>query len=310
MRDLSLHEPIPPHDVRAGRAWNDADGPVHGRILSCYDHSVQCKPFVKWAGGKTRLLPSILPLVPMRIGTYCEPFAGGAALFFALASESPRRFKRAILSDANEDLIDCYRAIKHDVGSVIRALRKHKSTSKAFYKARATDPATLSASARAARFIFLNKTCFNGLYRVNKKGLFNTPFGRYKNPCICDTEVLHAASAALKCVRLVAGDFTKATRELGSGDFVYFDPPYIPLSSTADFTSYTKDGFGALDQKRLAREMERLRKKGVRTLLSNADARGARALYKTFQRRHVMAARAINCDGRKRGPVRELLLVG
>ena len=271
---------------------------------------MECKPIVKWAGGKTRLLSSILLHVPRRIETYCEPFAGGAALFFAMAAESPRRFKRAILCDANEELIVCYRAIKRDVDAVIRILSRYKPTKTAFYKARAIDPTSLTSAQRAARFIFLNKTCFNGLYRVNSAGRFNVPFGYRKNARICDAEGLRAASAALRGVQLVCGDFTRVTRKLGARDFVYFDPPYIPRSQTADFTSYTAGKFGADDHARLAREMRRLRRARVRVLLSNADAGNARALYKTFERRVVMARRAINCDGSKRGPVRELLLVG
>jgi DNA adenine methylase len=268
------------------------------------------RPIVKWAGGKTRLLSSILPLVPARIRTYCEPFAGGAALFFALASESPRRFERAILCDANEELIVCYSAIKRDVGGVIRALCRYKSTKAVFYKTRALNPTKLTDARRAARFIFLNRTCFNGLYRVNSKNQFNVPFGRYKNPRICDAAGLRAASEALHVAQLVHGDFTDVTKKLGAKDFVYFDPPYIPSSDTADFTSYTRAKFKPVDQERLAREMRRLRRARVRVVLSNADAGDARALYKTFERRVIMAPRAINCDGAKRGPVRELLLVG
>ncbi len=271
---------------------------------------MQCRPIVKWAGGKTRLLSSILPLVPARIGTYCEPFAGGAALFFALASETPRRFERAILCDANEELIICYRAIKRDVDGVLRALGRYKATKAVFYKTRALDPKKLDDAKRAARFIFLNRTCFNGLYRVNSRNQFNVPYGRYKNPRIRDVEGLRTASAALQGVQLTHGDFTMATRALGDGDFVYFDPPYIPTSDTADFTAYTKAKFKPVDQQRLAREMRRLRRARARVVLSNADAGNARALYKTFERRVLMAPRAINCDGAKRGPVRELLLVG
>lgn len=267
-------------------------------------------PFLKWAGSKRRLAATILEHMPSTIRTYVEPFVGGGAVFFALVSEQPRRFEHAVLCDANEDLMICYRAIKGDVDGVIRALRRYRHSRTLFYKTRARNPRTLSETARAARFIFLNRTCFNGLYRVNQKGLFNVPFGRYKNPRICDEDALRTASAALQRVRLVRGDFTTVTRTLGRGDFVYFDPPYIPLSNTADFTSYTKAGFGRDDQERLAREMRRLRKMGVRTLLSNADAKGARALYKTFDHHVVMAPRAINCDGGKRGSVRELLVVG
>jgi DNA adenine methylase len=269
-----------------------------------------CRSPVKWAGGKTRLLPLLLPLVPERVRTYCEPFAGGAALFFALASEKPRRFEHAVLCDANAELVLCYRELRRSVRDVIDALKGYKPTKRAFYEARAMRLTSLSPPEAAARFIFLNKTCFNGLYRVNRRGEFNVPFGRYKRPRICDEETLHAASAALQLADIELGDFKAVTQRLGPRDFVYFDPPYAPASKTADFTSYTAAKFGASDQARLAHEALRLHRKGVRVLVSNADVSPMRKLYAPLKRRLVHAPRAINSVGSKRGPVRELLLVG
>jgi DNA adenine methylase len=269
---------------------------------------MHARPIVKWAGGKTKLLPSLLAHVPKRIGTYVEPFAGGAALFFALASEPKRRFERAVLCDANWELVNCYRIVRTDVGALIKALKRYRYDESMFYRIRARDPETMASIARAARFIYLNRTCFNGLYRVNSKGRFNVPFGRYENPSICDEDVLRAASRALSCASVVHGDFTCATRALRAADFVYFDPPYVPLSQTSDFTRYTAGGFGMDDQKRLANEMKRLADMGVGVMLSNADTRGARRLYSGFAKETVEAPRAINAVAKKRGNVRELLV--
>ena len=269
---------------------------------------MRVRPIVKWAGGKSRLVPALRRHVPAKMRTYVEPFAGGAALFFALASEAPRPFVRAILCDMNEELVACYRAVQSDVEAVIAALGKYKYDREVFYKTRERDTRRLGDVARAARLIYLNRTCYNGLWRVNSKGKFNVPFGRYTNPLICDTEGLRAASAALDGVEVRVGDFTSATRGLGRGDFVYFDPPYVPVSKTADFTSYAKGGFGPEEQERLVLEMRRLARAGVGTLLSNADTPGTRALYREFEHHTVDARRSINSDSRKRGPVRELLV--
>ncbi len=272
------------------------------------------RPIVKWAGGKTKLLAALLPLVPIRIDTYVEPFAGGAALFFALASETPRRFKRAVLCDANPELAACYRAVKTDVDGVIKALGRYRNSERMFYAVRARDTRDMGDVERAARLLFLNRTCFNGLWRVNSKGLFNVPFGQYANPRICNADALRAASRALACATIRSGDFATATRRLGrhfigTGDFVYCDPPYVPLSTTADFTSYAAGGFGADSQKRLLDELKRLRRAGARVIVSNADTRETRALYKGFRVLTVKAPRAINSDKAKRGLVRELVVV-
>lgn len=267
------------------------------------------RPIVKWAGGKTRLLGSLLRHVPKRIGTYAEPFAGGAALFFALAGEKPKRFDRAILCDANAELVACYRAVQRDVGRVIEALGGYTYDRELYYATRDRDTADLADVERAARLIFLNRTCYNGLWRVNSKGKFNVPFGRYRDPRICDPDALRAASRALAGATILCGDFTKATNALEKGDFVYFDPPYVPVSKTADFTSYAAGGFDGDDQARLVTEMRRLREAGAGVVLSNADTPETRALYKEFRKRSVEMPRPINSDASKRGKARELVVI-
>jgi DNA adenine methylase len=273
----------------------------------------EAKPIVKWAGGKSRLLSELLARVPRDVATYAEPFAGGAALFFALASEvlrGERTMERAVLADRNEELVATYRAVKKDVESVIARLERYKATASRdlFYEVRAMDTAGMSDVARAARFVFLNRTCFNGLWRVNSSGKFNVPWGKYKNPRICDPEGLRAASRALALADVVTCDFAEVTRDLGPRDFVYLDPPYVPLSRTASFTSYAKDGFGPGDQARLASELRRLRGCRVRAMLSNADTPQSRALYDGLAVHVVRAPRTISCDGATRNDVSELVV--
>jgi DNA adenine methylase len=266
------------------------------------------KPFVKWAGGKSKLLDELLSRVPGHVGTYAEPFAGGAALFFALASDATRSFDRAILADQNEDLVACYRAVKNDVDGLIRALKELPHDRDTFYRIREEDPAGKSDVERGARLVYLNRTCFNGLWRVNASGKFNVPFGRYENPRIVDEEGLRLASQALARAEIVRADFEDATRGLGAGDFVYFDPPYIPLTKTASFTAYASGGFGPKDQERLTRVLGELRERHVLGMLSNADTEDARALYRDFAVQVVKAPRAINSNAKKRGKVNELLV--
>lgn len=266
------------------------------------------KPVVKWAGGKARLLGEILPSVPARIGTYFEPFCGGAALFFALSAEEPRRFKHAVLADRNEELVSLYRAIRDDLPGLLKELRRFKHDREFFYEVRAWDVRRASEAKRGARLLFLNKTCFNGLWRVNSKGQFNVPFGKYKNPNFLDEELLEAASLALQGVDIRIADFSEVTKAAKAGDFVYFDPPYAPVSRTAQFTSYAIDGFGPADQERLREEFSRLRKKKVAALLSNADVSDVRVLYNEFPTRIVSARRSINSDIKKRGVVNEVIV--
>jgi DNA adenine methylase len=272
---------------------------------------VDAKPIVKWAGGKSRLLGELLDRVPRKLGTYAEPFAGGAALFFALASERARglrTFDHAVLADRNEELVACYRAVRDDVRGVIGALGAYHHDRDLFYEVRAQDTRGMSDVARAARFVFLNRTCFNGLWRVNSGGRFNVPFGKYKNPRILDPDALRAASRALVGVEVRSLDFADVTRDLGKGDFVYLDPPYVPLSRTASFTAYAKDGFSPKDQERLARELKALKRRGARAMLSNADTPVTRALYDGLALHVVRAPRSISCDGANRGDAGELVV--
>jgi len=272
---------------------------------------VGTKPIVKWAGGKTRLLPELLADMPKRIRTYVEPFAGGAALFFKLASEPRCRFTRAVLVDQNPELVACYRAVQKNVDQVIDALQTladEPERRDLYYRLRDEPTDDMPIARRAARFIFLNRTGYNGLWRVNASGKFNVPYGRYKNPRIVDIDRLRAASRALERVEILHGDFATATKDLGDGDFVYFDPPYVPVSKTASFTAYAAKGFGPIDQERLGVELRRLAKRGVHAILSNADTKETRRLYEGLTLRVVRAARAINSDATKRGEIPELIV--
>ncbi|HWE24451.1 MAG TPA: DNA adenine methylase [Myxococcales bacterium] len=259
-------------------------------------------PFLKWAGGKTALLPELLRHVPPRLRQYHEPFVGGGALFFAIA---PRR---AFLSDSNGELIHCWQQVRDDVSGVLDALSEHVYERSHFERVRALDPLRLPPAQRAARFVFLNKTCFNGLWRVNRAGHFNVPFGRYRNPAFHDPALLIRASQALRTVQILHAPFEIALQRTSPGDFVYLDPPYDPTSETASFTSYTPDAFGWEDQKRLAAACAALDRRGVRFLLSNSATPRIRHLYRGFEQRTVRAPRHINCKGGRRGRVDELLV--
>jgi DNA adenine methylase len=261
------------------------------------------RPFLKWAGGKGQLLEQLRPLLPPgAAGRYYEPFVGGASLFFAL------RRRRALLSDVNRELVDCYRAVRDEVEAVIVALAEHRYDETHYYRVRAIDPETLPLARRAARTIFLNKTGYNGLYRVNRSGKFNVPMGRYRSPSFCDPANLRACSAALGGVKLEVRDFEEAVLSARFGDFVYFDPPYVPASATSDFTSYAAGGFGPEEQERLAKVFEALASRGVRVMLSNSDTPAVRALYRGFRIDVVLAPRSINSKGGQRGKVSEVVV--
>ncbi len=266
-------------------------------------------PVIKWVGGKTKLLPELLARMPERFGRYYEPFAGGAALFFRTA---PRR---AVLSDANEDLIALYTAITEDVNAVIRRLQHHREAhdEKHYYAMRAKwneHHESWSNAERAAAFIYLNKTCFNGLWRVNRAGDFNVPIGRYADPPICVPDALRAAQAVLARAELRCGDYKKAVEDAHKGDFAYFDPPYDPVTPTANFTSYSAVGFGPDDQRALADTARQLVAKGVQVMLSNSDTPFIRSIYKGFKIDRVKCPRAINSNAAKRGDVDEVIIVG
>jgi DNA adenine methylase len=265
------------------------------------------QPFVKWAGGKSQLLGQLLPLCPSRFGCYLEPFVGGGALYFALQPE------RAVLGDLNAELIDTYRAIREDVEAVMAALERHRYDREHYYAVRALPPASLSAAERAARFIFLNKTGYNGLYRVNRRGAFNVPFGRYRRPPrLYDAENLRAAARLLARAELVAAPYQQTLQAARPGDFVYLDPPYQPLTASANFTRYTSAGFGPADQEQLAEEVKRLTQRGVLVLLSNSDTPVVRARYRELgiplDIRVVSATRRINSDSTRRTGVTELVI--
>jgi DNA adenine methylase len=273
---------------------------------------------VKWAGGKTRLLDRLLAQLPKgRFATYAEPFCGGGAMFFALAAED--RFDRALLADKNAELVALYQAIKADVEPLIDRVRAYSEAHlrkdddkrrEHFYEVRALSTETMTTVERGARLLFLNKTCFNGLWRVNAAGRFNVPFGKYATPRILDVGVLRAAHHALAKATVVVADFSEVTKELVEGDFAYFDPPYVPVSKTANFTAYASDRFGLEEQQRLARELLRLKKKRVKAMLSNAATDEMTALYEGhgFNVGTIQAARAINSDPSKRGVVEELVV--
>ena len=272
------------------------------------------KPIVKWAGGKTRLLKHLVPhLQDRRIRVYAEPFAGGAALFFKIATMPEVRFESAILADKNPELVATYNAVKTNVEGVLAALKDYADDpdrKERYYKTRADPTAHMSDVERAARLIFLNRTGYNGLWRVNSSGKFNVPYGRYKNPRIIDEDRLRAASEALSRADVRHADFSDVAGGLRKTDFVYFDPPYVPVSKTAAFTAYASEGFVWKDQERLARILVRLKERGVRALLSNACTAETKLLYGGLNLEFdiVQARRAINSDATKRGDVAELLV--
>jgi len=265
------------------------------------------KPFVKWAGGKRQLIPQMDLFFPKKFNKYIEPFVGGGAIFFYLLPE------KAILIDINKDLINTYNTIKNNVKELINSLKKHKNEKEYYYNIRKVDRNLeefneWSNIEKASRTIFLNRCCFNGLYRVNSKGQFNVPFGKYKNPTFCDKENLIAVHKALKNVELVNDSFEKCIDFAEKGDFIYFDPPYVPISDSANFTSYTKDNFSKNDQIRLFETFKILDEKGCNVLLSNSYNDFILNLYKDFRINILQAKRAINSDASKRGEIKEVLI--
>lgn len=261
------------------------------------------KPPVKWAGGKGQLIPQFEPLFP-KTGWdfYIEPFVGGGAVFFHLL---PRK---AVLIDSNEELINFYIVVRDELEALLDDLRKHKNNAEYYYYIRSLDPGFLTPVERASRFLYLNKTGYNGLWRVNSQGKHNVPFGRYKNPKIVDEPNLRLVRDALKRAELLCGDFSLVLDYARPGTFIYLDPPYHPLSDTANFTSYTADAFGPDDQRRLAGVFRELDKKGCLVMLSNSDTPFIRELYAEYDIQVVYARRAINCRGDRRGPITELVI--
>jgi DNA adenine methylase len=298
--------------------------------------NLRLKPLLKWAGGKRQLLPQIRRFYPVRFNGYAEAFAGSAAVFFDLSTSGVLAARPSTLIDNNEDLIGCYRMVRDRTTEVIAALRELEAEYRAgggehFYRVRdgQFNPARVSVTERrdslwraytprlAAMLIYLNRTGFNGLFRLNSKGQFNVPHGRYSNPSICDERNLRTVAAALdgERVQLLHASFEAVLDRASAGDFIYFDPPYAPLSATSAFTSYTAGGFDRKDQERLRDVIVRLVRKKCHVLLSNSTAPQISALYDTPSMRRlgidahrVPARRAINSDPRARGNVDEYLI--
>lgn len=257
--------------------------------------AVPAKPILKWAGGKTQMLEDLLPKVPSSYGRYIEPFFGGGAMFFALQPE------QAVIADSNPELINLYRQVANHVDDVIGQLKKYENTQEMFYAVRGQDWTMLSEAEAAARTIFLNKTCFNGLYRVNKKGQFNVPFGKYKKPKICDEEGLKAASAALKKAEIVCGDYLLVLEHYAQpGDFVFLDPPYLPISEYSDFKRYTKEQFYEEDHVELAKMVKTLHERGCHVILTNSNHPLVHELYAPFTIDVIQTKRHISCNGSTR----------
>jgi DNA adenine methylase len=271
---------------------------------------VSARPFLKWVGGKRQLLAPLAAGLPASFGDYHEPFVGGGALFFHLVSAG--RIRRAHLADANERLVRTWRGVRGDVEKVIALLgayaHNHADNPECCHsETRAANPDTGSDAAVAAWFIYLNRTSFNGLYRVNRDGMFNVPWNRAERFTL-DADNLRACAAALQSAEIRIEDFS-ACRRAKKGDLVYFDPPYIPATVTASFTAYTAGGFDDVDQCRLRDLARGLGERGVHVVASNSDTTGARALYADgFALEEVTARRAVNRDATKRGPVGELLI--
>lgn len=256
---------------------------------------IQAKPILKWAGGKTQMLGELIPKVPASYGRYIEPFFGGGAMFFALQPEN------AVIADSNPELINMYRQVASHVEDVIKYLRTYENTSEMFYAVRSLEWTALPKAEAAARTIYLNRTCFNGLYRVNKQGRFNVPFGRYKNPKICDEEGLRAASEVLKKAEILCGDYILVLEHYAQpGDFVFLDPPYLPISEYSDFKRYTKEQFYEEDHIELAKMVMTLHERGCHILLTNSNHPLVHELYAPFTIEVIQTKRHISCNGSTR----------
>ena len=267
-------------------------------------------PFLKWVGGKRQLIPEIKKFLPKGISncTYYEPFIGGGALFFELQP------KCAIINDYNEELINVYKVIRDHPNELIEDLKKHKNTAEYFYEIRALDRQplfnNLTNIERASRIIYLNKTCYNGLYRVNNAGEFNSPFGKYKNPNIINEPVIRAVSKYLNSanIQIFNKDYQEILKEIPANSFVYLDPPYHPISESSNFTGYIQGGWNENDQIRLRDVCDDLTKRGIRFLLSNSASDFIREIYSEYNINIVQANRAVNSDASKRGQINEFLI--
>jgi len=267
-------------------------------------------PIVKWAGGKRQLAPTLKGLLPPKRKKWCEPFAGGAALLFEL---QPRI---AHLNDINQDLIGTYTVVKNAVEALIGELKKYKNEPDFFYSIRDLDRdkylyTSLSEVKKAARLIYLNKTCYNGLFRVNNAGEFNTPFGYYKNPNIVNAPTLRAVSDYFNKIQITlsALSYEKVLQNLSQDSFVYLDPPYDPITNTSSFTGYTKGGFSRDDQVKLREECDKLDARGIRFMLSNSDTEFIRDQYSKYRIESFYAKRFINSNAVRRGDVKEVVVM-
>lgn len=263
-------------------------------------------PIVKWVGGKRQLMFELLKNMPENYNRYFEPFIGGGALFFELQPDN------AYISDMNEELINLYQVVRNNVDELITDLQKHDISKDYFMEIRNIDRTeeykSWSNVKKASRFIYLNRTCFNGMYRVNSKGEFNVPFGHYKNPRILDENNLINCSNLLQRIEIKHADFSEILKKVKKGDFVYFDPPYVPLSETSSFTSYTKEGFDIDMQFKLRDVCDELDTMGVNFLLSNSDTKLVNDLYENYNIKKVFASRQINANADGRGKITEVLV--
>lgn len=279
------------------------------KIKMGMDNHALVQPVVKWVGGKRQILETIEPLLPREISTYCEPFLGGGALLFHLQPDT------AIINDSNKELMLVYRVIQENVEGLIEELNRFENTAEFFCQVRAWDQdaefyAALPDVKKAARMLYLNKTCFNGLYRVNSRGRFNVAYGRYKRPKIVDIPALKAVSDYLKgtSVSMTSLDFAEVLKRVPEDAFVYLDPPYDPVSETANFTGYTRSGFTRTDQARLKECCDELTKRHVKFMLSNSATPYIKGLYSGYDLTIVRARRAINSVGSRRGAVEEVIV--
>lgn len=320
--------------MMVGNMWiipSNAEKPIDKRTVR-YEKSksVTLKPFVKWVGGKSQLVEQIEKMLPTDgekvLIKYAEPMVGGGALFFSILSKYD--FEELYISDINAELINAYQAVKNDVENLIAKLNEmqmlflpmDENGRKYFYytvreRFNSTTLTEETATEKAAQFIFLNKTCFNGLYRVNRKGQFNVPMGAYKNPTICDDENLRNIHEALQNVTIVCGDYSMSKSFIDKDTFVYLDPPYRPISETSAFTAYNTDAFDDNEQIRLAKFIDEINLSGAKIVLSNSDPKNVNEddnffddLYKNYKINRVEASRAINSKGDKRGKINELLI--
>ena len=267
------------------------------------------QPFLKWAGGKRQLLPFIRKYLPKNFNIYFEPFLGAGAVLFNLQPE------KAFINDLNEELINCYKVIKYFPDELLESINKYINTEDYYYKIRQLDRTKnyfgLSDIEKASRIIYLNKTCYNGLFRVNSKGHFNTPFGNYKNPKIIQKSTIYAINRFLNInnIEILNVDFEEAVNNANKGDFIYFDPPYDPISITSSFTGYNLDRFNKNEQIRLQKVIKKLTWKGCKIMLSNSSTDFIKNLYKDFNIISVPANRSINSNGDGRGKIEEYLII-